>query len=111
MAQTTKVFIGIKGTVLALDRATGQEMWRSKLKGAEFVNVVLQDGDLFAATEGELYSLDLASGAIRWHNPLKGLGRGLITVASSGVQQTVPMNQMQQEAAAAAGATVVSSTA
>ena len=50
MAQTTKVFIGIKGTVLALDRATGQGMWRSKLKGAEFVNVVLQDGDLFAAT-------------------------------------------------------------
>ena len=38
------VFIGIKGTVLALDRATGQEVWRSKLKGASFVNVILDGG-------------------------------------------------------------------
>ena len=104
MARTSTVLIGIKGTVLALDRATGQEIWRSKLKGGDFVNLVHQDGDVYAATEGELFCLDPASGVVRWHNPLKGLGRGLITIASMGSQQAVPMRQKQQQEEAAAGA-------
>ena len=33
MARTGTVLIGIIGTVLALDRATGHEIWRSKLHG------------------------------------------------------------------------------
>lgn len=104
MARTSTVLIGIKGTVLALDRATGLEIWRSKLKGGDFVNVVLQDGEVYAATEGELFCLDPASGVVRWHNQLKGLGRGLITIASMGAQQAVPMRQKQQQEEAAAGA-------
>ena len=51
MAQTGLIFIGIAGNVVALDHATGQEMWRTRLKG-DFVNVVLQDGDLYATTSG-----------------------------------------------------------
>ena len=105
MAQSN-VFIGIRGTVLAIDRATGQEIWRTALKGGDFVNVALHDGDLYAATHGELFCLDAATGNVRWHNALKGLGWGLLTIAPSGGQQTVMMRQrqQQQEAAAAAGA-------
>jgi len=104
MGQPTMIFIGIGGTVLALDRATGQEVWRSKLKGADFTNVVLQDEALYAATEGELFCLDPTSGQVRWHNRLKGLGTGLITIGSSGCQQTPVMSQKQRRDAAAAAA-------
>ena len=72
MAQPSAIFIGIKGTVAAIDRATGQEVWRTELKGGDFVNAVVQDGDLYAATHGELFCLDVATGRIRWHNQLKG---------------------------------------
>jgi hypothetical protein len=76
------------------------------LKG-DFVNVVLQDGDLYATASGELFRLDPASGHIRWQNGLKGLGRGLVTIASDGNQQALVMREKQQQeeaAAAAAGA-------
>jgi outer membrane protein assembly factor BamB len=106
MAQTGLIVIGIAGKVLALDRSTGQEMWRTDLKGGDFTNVVLQDGDLFATTKGELFCLDPATGAIRWQNPLKGLGRGLVTISTAGGQQTVLMREKQQrDEAAAAGST------
>jgi outer membrane protein assembly factor BamB len=58
MVPNNLIFIGIKGTVVALDRATGSEVWRSELKGKDFVNVVLQDGDLYATTKGEVFCLD-----------------------------------------------------
>jgi outer membrane protein assembly factor BamB len=107
MTQTGLIVIGIAGTVVALDRSTGQELWRTNLKGGDFTNVVLQDGDLFATTKGELFCLDPATGSIRWQNPLKGLGRGLVTIASAGGQQTVLMREKRQrdEAAAAAAGT------
>ena len=36
-------FIGIKGSVVALNRFTGQQVWTTYLKGSDFVNVVVQD--------------------------------------------------------------------
>ena len=104
MTQSSAVFIGVNGTVLAIDRATGQEVWRVALKGSDFVNVALQDGDLFAATHGELFCLDVATGHIRWHNPLKGLGWGLVTIAGN-EQSVILRAKQQEEEAAAAGAT------
>jgi outer membrane protein assembly factor BamB len=65
MTQTSSIVIGIAGTVVALDRSTGREVWRSDLNGSDFTNVVLQDGDLFATTKGELFCLDPATGSIR----------------------------------------------
>jgi outer membrane protein assembly factor BamB len=108
MAQSSLVYIGIAGTVLALDRATGQEVWRSTQAGGDFVNVVLLEGDLFATTKGELFCLDTATGHLRWQNPLKGLGRGLVTIAAPGAQQSAPIQEKKrrdEEAAAAAAAT------
>ena len=100
------VFIGIKGTVLALDGATGQEVWRSKLKGSSFVNVILDGAELYATTQGEVFRIDRAGGAILWNNALPGLGHGLVTIATSTNQQAITMRekQRQDEAAAAAAA-------
>jgi outer membrane protein assembly factor BamB len=59
------------------------------LKGNDFVNVALQDGDLYATAKGELFCLDPSTGNIRWQNPLKGLGWGFSTIAASSSQQAV----------------------
>ena len=97
------VFIGIRGTVLALDSATGTELWRTPIKGADFVNVALVDGGLYASARGELFALDPETGFILWSNKLKGLGMGLVTIAGS--SQAPPgaaeLRRRQAQAAAA----------
>ena len=108
MASGSIVYIGIGGSVLALDRATGAEVWRSDLKG-DFVSVVLLEDALYAGTKGELFCLDPATGHIRWRNQLKGLGRGLISIAAPGGQQATLAREKtrRDEEAAAAGSTSV----
>src|SRR5678809_1286200 len=68
--------MGIQGTVLALDPSTGLELWRTVLKGRQFVNVTLQGETIVAATKGEVFALDPATGQILWNNKLSGLGLG-----------------------------------
>ena len=105
MAKSSLLYIGVKGTVLALDRATGQEVWATRLKGGDFVYVAMEGGDLYATNKGEIYCLDPATGQLRWKNPLKGYGFGLVSIASAGGGQTVLFRSKQEadEAAAAAG--------
>jgi outer membrane protein assembly factor BamB len=104
MARSNLLYIGINGTAIALDRATGQEAWRTPLKGSDFVNVALVDGDLYATTRGELFCLDAATGSIRWKNPLTGLGLGLISIASADGQAVLLQEKRRQEQAEAAAA-------
>jgi outer membrane protein assembly factor BamB len=79
-AKHDRVYIGMKGHVLAIDRSTGVEAWRAKLKGGGFVTLYREDRTLYAGTSGELFCLDVDSGRILWHNPLKGMGLGLMTI-------------------------------
>jgi outer membrane protein assembly factor BamB len=98
------LFIGIKGTVLALHRASGQELWRTKLKSCQFVNV-MQEGDrIYASTLGEVFCLESASGRILWNNPLKGMGYGLVAFANA-PQVPAMQQQIQDDEQAAAAAT------
>ena len=90
------LFIGIKGTVLALDRATGREVWRTRVKGSDFINVVLDGGGLYATTQGEIFALDPATGEVLWHNKLEGLGLGLVSIASSSPAGTVVTGEEQR---------------
>ena len=76
------VFIGIKGSVVALNRATGEQVWATRLKGSDFVNVHLQDGAVLASCCGEIFCLDPLTGVGLWQNPLKGFGTGLATIAT-----------------------------
>ena len=97
MRPPSLLFIGMKGTVLALNRATGAEVWRTHLKSSDFVHVVLDNGELFAATKGELFALDPASGQIRWQNPLEGMGRGLVSIGSSSSGITVVQQKRKND--------------
>lgn len=76
------IFVGIRGCVVALDRESGDEVWRAEL-GSDYVTVLWDGESLFAATSGEVTRLDPSNGGVYWHNPLKGLGRGLVTLAST----------------------------
>lgn len=100
MARQAPLIIGIKGHVLAIDRATGTELWRTRLKGGEFVSVSVQDS-IYASTKGELFCVDPATGSIKWHNRLSGMGVGLVSI---GGDVTTEAEALQRAAAAAAAA-------
>src|ERR1022692_3741978 len=82
MKTSELVFIGIKGSVVALNRVTGQQEWATHLKGFDFVNVLLEDGAVPASCCGEIFCLDPLTGNALWHNRLKGFGTGLATIAT-----------------------------
>jgi outer membrane protein assembly factor BamB len=101
--QDPRVFhIGMKGSVIAIDLATGQTLWRSTLKGYGFVNVTWQADLLVAATGGELFCLDPATGNILWNNRLSGMGFGLATFANADNATAIAEVIRQAEAAATA---------
>ena len=109
------VYIGLKAAVIALDRRTGTEVWRTPLKGgvgrsASFVTLQ-RDGDiLYAGVGGEVWALEPKGGAILWHNPLKGLGYGIPSIlgdtedARSNALPAASAEQVRQAQAAAAAA-------
>ncbi|MDB6109538.1 MAG: Pyrrolo-quinoline quinone [Pedosphaera sp.] len=81
MSNAKLIFVGIKGTAIALDRATGQIVWQTHLKGSGFVQLVLDGDQLYATAQGEVFCLNPATGDPRWNNPLKGYGLGLASIA------------------------------
>lgn len=110
MKTSDLVFIGIKGSVVALNRATGEQVWATHLKGSDFVNLVVQNETVFASCYGEIFRLDALTGTGLWHNPLKGFGTGLATIVternlgSGNTPVLADKRRRDQQAAAAATA-------
>ena len=100
MAKTTNLIIGLGGHVVAIDPSSGEELWRTNLKGSGFVTVSLAPGRIYAGANGELFCLDASTGEILWRNRLKGLGLGII--AFSGSDAVAEAAAAQQRAAAVA---------
>ena len=96
------VFVGLKGTVVAIDRSSGETLWSTQLKGRDFVTVSVDDGAVFAATRGSVYRLDPATGSVQWSNDLPGLGWGIATIAGADVGPLA--TERRRRDAAAAGA-------
>src|SRR5688572_28043754 len=78
-----RIFMGLQGRVLCLDRADGRIVWSTNLPGGTwgFVTVVSDVDGVFASASGEVCRLDPATGAVLWHNPLKGYGVGYASFA------------------------------
>jgi outer membrane protein assembly factor BamB len=105
MKTSELVLVGIRGSLVALNRATGEQVWATRLKGYDFVNVVLDGEELFATAAGEIFCLDPLTGDALWHNPLTGFGTGLATIATAAGIGSEPMavlaeKQRQNQAAA-----------
>lgn len=98
------VYVGIMGSIVALDRTTGSERWRTKLRGSQCVLFSLDGPGIYAIANGVAYCVDAATGAILWTNPLKGLGLGLatISVASAPQDQVQALAVIRARSAAAA---------
>jgi len=103
--------------VVALDRRTASEVWRTPLKGgvgrsSSFVTLQ-RDGDLlYAGVGGEVWALDPKSGSVLWHNPLKGFGYGIPAIlgdaedaTSSALPAAAAEYKRQSDAAAHSAAT------
>jgi outer membrane protein assembly factor BamB len=110
---SSAIFVGIRGDVVALDRGTGQQLWKTGLKGADFVNVMLDNDRVIAATKGEVFCLDAATGQLLWRNELPGGGWGLVTLAtasgSSGAMPSAREKQRRDEDASTAAIVAASS--
>jgi outer membrane protein assembly factor BamB len=101
------IHIGVGGHVAAIDAKTGEEIWRTKIKGASsFVSLLVRDDKIFAGAGGELFCLDTATGSLQWHNKLKGLGLGFVTLSTNdaGAAAAIAAAAAAQAAAVAAGA-------
>lgn len=78
-----RVFVGMCGVALALDRDTGAEVWRTELSKGTFLNVVLLGGALYAGGRQGLSCLDAQTGEVRWNAELEGLA-GLMAMVCVG---------------------------
>ena len=95
------LYLGVGGHVVAVDAATGEELWRTKLKMTTFTTVWTDGNRVYAGALGELFCLDAAAGTVLWRNPLKELGRGVIAFPGSGVEVAAAVAAAQAAAAAA----------
>jgi outer membrane protein assembly factor BamB len=104
--------LGLKGSVLAYHRDTGQLLWSTHLKSNGFVSVVTDLTRVYAHTHGELFCLDLFTGNGVWNDPLKGWGFDLASMALPGAQPLSPsttFQKLQQDQAAAQSTAMPSS--
>lgn len=108
MVERDPIIVGVRGVVLALDPATGTELWRRTLRSGHFANVATHGKLVIATTRGEVFALDRTTGHVLWNNPLRGLGWGFVTIAGAG--QVPPMRQSQQDSDGAAAAAVAASS-
>lgn len=88
MGNNDLIYIGMRAHVVALDKATGAEVWRRQLNGSisgdRFVTLLVENERIYAHTKGELYCLDAMTGSILWRNELRGLSYDLASLALSG---------------------------
>jgi hypothetical protein len=103
------LYLGTKGSVAAIDRETGERLWTTHLKGAQFVSLLIDGDSVIAHTGGHLYRVEAESGRILWENELKGLGYGFGTLASASA--TSGDGQVGAQIAAQAAASAASSAA
>jgi outer membrane protein assembly factor BamB len=111
------VFVGLNGRVIALQRDTGDLVWKwaPKTTTAGFVAFVVDGDRLFVSDNGYIYCLDAVTGEVLWHNPLTGFGTGIAMVATAtaaGGQPTAAAAAMaaQQAAQSASSAAIIASS-
>lgn len=103
------VYVGIKGHVVALNRITGEIVWKTELKGGSFVQVTRDQEFLYATAKGELWCINPGDGVVIWQNNLKGMGMDIASIASDApllpvaeISQSATSAMRQRQAAAAA---------
>ncbi|WP_251359347.1 PQQ-binding-like beta-propeller repeat protein [Kangiella sp. TOML190] len=107
------VYIGMAGHITCIDKSTGNEVWRTKIKkGSSLTNLIREGNQIIAYSGGHLFALNALTGEIQWENELKGLGYSYCIIAGS--EQTTGASasaaSAQQTASAAGAAAATTST-
>jgi len=109
------IFVGTSGQVAAIEKATGQILWKTKVKGGfitgstYFVTLLVEGNKVYAYTDGELFCLDAASGQILWSNDLPQMGFQLASLATvAGTNSPVAAEVQRQMEASTASTTAAS---
>jgi|SRR5665213_180656 len=83
------VLLGVKFSVLAFNKTTGERLWSADLGSGlseGFVTLLADDKQVYAHSRGKLFCLDLFSGKELWSDTLSGYGYGLASLAAPGIQ-------------------------
>jgi outer membrane protein assembly factor BamB len=116
MAKPDFIFIGIRGSVVALDKKSGARLWETKLKGSNFVSLLVDQDRVLAGAQGEMFCLDASTGQILWHDGLKGYGFGLLSIATAdgntdaSVMAAEIARRQQEASSAAAGSSTTAAS-
>lgn len=106
-----KIFVGIKGHVICLNKETGKSIWTTKLKSFSGITSVHFEGSfLFACTNGYLFCLNPEDGSIRWENPLNGFGSGPCIIASENQSSSVLSSDSESQQNAAVSIPIIAAT-
>ena len=100
-----RLYLGVKGHILCIDKSSGAEIWRRHLKSSSLTNLTLDGDQIFAHAGGHLFCVRASDGRIQWTNPLTGMGYGYCLFANHDHQQAAnaaAASQRQEAAAAAA---------
>ena len=109
------VFVGFNSQIVALDRDTGELVWKWKSPSGSGYVAVLLDGDrLLVSVQGYTYCLIPESGHVLWTNRLEGLGVGVPCLASArgtttGQSPLLASAKEQDDAASSSSTTSTSS--
>ncbi|MFK8010808.1 MAG: PQQ-binding-like beta-propeller repeat protein [Marinicellaceae bacterium] len=105
------LYLGIKGSVVCIEKSSGKELWSTKLKSMHITNIICLSGQIFAYTKGHLFCIDKDFGKIIWENSLPGYGYGpcIFATENNNQQQTAALSE-QQVATDAQAATVTTTT-
>ena len=79
MNDNKRIFIATSATIVAIDKSTGRELWKTELSGSilggmDLTSMAFDDINIYAHAKGELFCLSQSNGRILWRNGLTGLG-------------------------------------
>jgi outer membrane protein assembly factor BamB len=94
------VFVGLNGWVAALDRDSGEIVWKCNELKSGYTTLLLDGDRLLVSTNGYLYCPDPQTGRVVWSNALRGLGTGVAHLVSARGQSS-PVSVTQAAAVAA----------
>lgn len=103
MNPSNYVFVGTSGQVAAIDKSTGQTLWKTRIKGGfitpgtSFVTLLVDGNKVYAHTSGELFCLDGASGQILWTNDLPQMGYQLASLATTTAANSPVAAELRKE--------------
>ena len=99
--QSKLLYVGTGRFVVAVDPASGEEVWRTKIPSpyGTIVTLLLAKDRVYVGHAGSVYCLDARSGGILWKNGLPKTGYGAVLLTMEGADCSVQPGAVAAQAA------------